>query len=392
MRTLTILTLFVLSSMLAWAQKAKVQTAYSYMKAEEFDKAKEAIDEASVNEASASMPKCWYYRGLIYQSLYKNKKYGALSTDPLGESYKAFTKALDLDPKYEYKDEIKAAMMSINANMFNEGLVAFNAKDFNKAYNSFNNLLKLNPNDTSVLINTALAADRAGSSDKAIELYEKIIGMNYKDVAIYTSLINKYRTAGKNDKASQTLQTARQLFPNDNNLMIEELNAVLSSGDDKKAAEMLTNAIKQDPKNASLYFAAGTVYDKLANPRDAKGAELPKPANFDELVTKSADYYKGAIENNSEYFDANYNLGALYFNQGAELANRANQLPLSKQKEVDALNKQAAEKLKMAEPYLERANKLNPTDESTLLSLKQLYVRTGETEKYEAIKKQLEKK
>jgi hypothetical protein len=46
----------------------------------------------------------------------------------------------------------------------------------------------------------------------------------------------------------------------------------------------------------------------------------------------------------------------------------------------------------MAEPYLERANKLNPTDESTLLSLKQLYVRTGETEKYEAIKKQLEKK
>ncbi|MBL7926628.1 MAG: tetratricopeptide repeat protein [Bacteroidia bacterium] len=392
MKNLTILSLFVFTFNFTWAQKAKVQTAYSYMKAEEFDKAKEAIDEASVNEASAVMPKCWYYRGLIYQSLYKNRKYGALAEDPLGEAYKSFSKALELDPKYEYKDEIKAALMSINANMFNEGLTAFNAKDFNKAYKSFDSLLKLNPNDTSVLINTALAADRSGNNEKAIELYEKIVAMNYKDVAIYTSLIHKYKETGKNDKANALLKAARQAFPADNNLMIEELNNVLGSGDDKKAAEMLASAIQQDPKNASLYFAAGTVYDKLANPRDAKGVELPKPTNFDELVNKSADYYKGAISNNPEYFDANYNLGALYFNQGAELANRANQLPLSKQKEVDALNKQAAEKLKMAEPYLEKALQINPTDESTLQSLKQLYVRTGSTEKYEAIKKQLEKK
>ena len=60
---------------------------------------------------------------------------------------------------------------------------------------------------------------------------------------------------------------------------------------------------------------------------------------------------------------------------------------LTKQKESDVLNKQAAEKLKLAEPYLEKALQLNPKDESTQLSLKQLYVRTGETAKYEELKK-----
>lgn len=387
MKKLIVLAVSILSINIAFAQKAKVQTAWSYLKSEELDKAKEAIDQASINEGSMGMAKCWYYRGLIYQGMYHNKKYGALSTDPLGEAYKSYKKALEIDPKYEFKDEISVNMASITASMFNDGLAAYNAKEYSQALTNFEFVMQTNPKDTSSIVNSALAADKAGNKEKAILYYEKLVSLNYKDPAIYTSLIQNYKESGQNEKALETLKRGRAAFPNDNNLMIEELNLVLQSGDDKKAAQMLEQAIAADPQNASLYFAAGTIYDKLANPKDKDGKDIAKPENYDELVNKSAGYYKNAIAKNDKYFEANYNIGALYFNQGAELANKANNMPLNKQKDADALNKQAAEKLKLAEPYLERAKELNPKDPSTLLSLKQLYVRTGETDKYNEVKK-----
>ncbi|MEO8148704.1 MAG: tetratricopeptide repeat protein [Bacteroidia bacterium] len=391
MKKLIVLTVAILSVSLAYSQKAKVQTAYSYMKEGDLDKAKQYIDEASVNEGSMGMAKTWYYRGQIYQGMFKNAKYGSLSPDPLGEAYKSYKKALEIDPKYEYKDEITQYMAFITASIFNDGLASYEAKDYNKALTRFETILEINPNDTSSIVNSALAADKAGMSEKAIGYYERLVALNYQDAAIYMSLVQLYKNAGQKDKATEALLKGRKAFPNDNNLMIEELNSVLQSGDDKKAAAMLDQAIAHDPENSSLYFAAGTIYDKLANPKDAKGTDLPKPENYTELVNKSAGYYTSAIAKKPDYFEANYNIGALYFNQGAELANKANNMPLNKQKEADALNKQAADKLKQAEPYLEKALALNPKDPSTQLSLKQLYVRTGETAKYEELKKLMDK-
>lgn len=80
------------------------------------------------------------------------------------------------------------------------------------------------------------------------------------------------------------------------------------------------------------------------------------------------------------------------------LANAANSI-----KSNDEFSKAKAkyeQKFKDSEPYLEEALRLNDqkTEDkqmmytATLNSLKQLYVRTGEMEKYEKIKAMLEKK
>ena len=45
-----------------FAQKNKVQTAFNYYKYDELDKAKQAIDEASVHETTIGMAKTWYYK------------------------------------------------------------------------------------------------------------------------------------------------------------------------------------------------------------------------------------------------------------------------------------------------------------------------------------------
>jgi len=145
----------------------------------------------------------------------------------------------------------------------------------------------------------------------------------------------------------------------------------------------METAITKDPKNISLYLALGSTYDQLANPRDAAGNDLPKPLNYSELMNKSEQTYLRGLELDPNNFELNYNLGAIYFNQGAELSNAANNF--KNPADMDAAYAKAKAKYLQSEPYLEKAFQLNGTDRATLVSLKMLYDRTGEKEKYDRI-------
>ena len=97
--------------------------------------------------------------------------------------------------------------------------------------------------------------------------------------------------------------------------------------------------------------------------------------------------YLKAIEVKSDYFDANYNLGALYFNQAVQGINKANDMwkPRMTSKEAAAQKKletEAKELFNTAKPYLEAAFSVNPEDAQTIRSLKDIYARTGEDEKF----------
>ncbi len=390
-----------LSVIYAVAQKAKVQTAYNYYKEpyQQYDKAKEAIDEAILNEQSAAMAKTWYYRGLIYQSLYKNEKYGSLCDNCLQTAYESFQKALEKDPDNEWADEIKALRIPwITNKVFDNGVQAFKAKDYKTALAEFERVQVMTPGDTSVLLNSAYSAERAGDYAKAKQYYSKLVEMKYPDDNIYLSLSNIYKQENDNDNALKLIRSGIAVYPDSINLLLAEINILLSTGRNEEATKSLDAAIKKDANNPSLYLALGSTYDNLANPKDKDGKDLPKPKNFDELVGKAEATYKQGLQIAPDNYELNYNLGALYFNKAAEMANQANKITsnveYSKAKEAfDA-------KFKEAEPYLEKALQNNPkkteddmfTYNGTLISLKQLYVRTGETEKYEKIKALIDQK
>jgi Tfp pilus assembly protein PilF len=352
-----------------FAQKAKIQTAWNYYKYEDFDRAKTAIDEASVNETTSPMAKTWYYRGLIYQKIYKHEKFGNLDPDPLMKAAESYQKALKIEPKYEFEAEIRQNLMIVTNNMFGQGVEYFNAKTYDKALNSFENVLIISPSDTLATLNAAYSAERAGNKTKAKSYYNQLISMKYKDPKIYIFLGNLMKTDGDTTGALATVKQGRQLFPADNGLVIEELNIYLAGGKDKEALESLNLAIQGDPNNINLHFAQGTVYDKLGRKSEA------------------AVSYKKAMELKPDFFDAYYNLGAMYFNEAAEMANKANDIK-SNTEYAKAKEKFDA-KFKEAQPYLERALELKPDDTNTMISLKQLYARLNETTKYELINAKL---
>lgn len=362
---------FISLTIAGYAQRAQVQSAYSYLKYEQLDKAKESIDIAVNNENTMNYDKAWYYRGLIYQALYKNEKFANLSNDPLNEALKSYNKALELNPKFEYADDIAEKKKILAQQFADMGYVNYNLKNFASALTAYEGVVSIMPNDTSSYFNAALCAERAGNAAKAKQYYGKLDEMQYKDPKMYHSYAQLYLTEGDTTKALDILSRGLSRFPEEKSILITQTNIYISSGKTAEALGAINKAIEKDPTNANLYFAKGTLVEKTDKNKDA-------------AITA----YKKAIELKADYFDAYYNLGALYFNDGAHLANEANSI---KDNNQYAKAKAVFEaKFKEAKPYLEKAWELNPKDQSTMVSLKQLYATLNDTVNYAKVKAALD--
>ena len=380
----------------AYGQKAKVQTAYNFYKEpyQQYDKAKQAIDEAILHEQTASMAKTWYYRGLIYQALYKNQKYGDLCDNCLMTAYEAYERAIQIDPENEWITDIKEIRMRNLANNFIIiGNDAFQIKDYNTALSNFEIVYKIAPEDTTVLLYCAYSAEGAANYEKAKKYYKQLIDMHYKDDNMYNRLSLLYLTVDNDpEKALSVIRDGRKLYPDSMSLLTTEIQLLLNTKRNSEATDLLVLATQRDPNNANLFTVLGSTYSTLANPVDAEGKPLPQPADYAELMQKSEEAYKKGLALNPENYLLNYNIGTFYFNKGAEIKNRANKLESNSayEKEKEKFDKLFHE----AEPYFQKALDNNPkkTEEDhqtyadTLNSLKALYAQTGETEKYNKVK------
>lgn len=362
---------FISLALGSYAQRAQVQSAYSYLKYEQLDKAKESIDIAVTNENTMNYDKAWYYRGLIYQALYKNEKFGNLSSDPLNEALRSYNKALELNPKFEYADDITEKKKILAQQFADMGYVNYNLKNFAGALSAYEGVVAIMPNDTSSYFNAALCAERAGNTTKAKQFYTKLDEMQYKDAKMYHSYAQLYLTEGDTTKALEILSRGLSRFPEEKSILITQTNIYISSGKTAEALNAINMAIEKDSTNANLYFAKGTLVEKTEKSKDAAIAA-----------------YKKAIELKADYFDAYYNLGALYFNDGAHLANEANSIKDNNQYAKAKVVFEA--KFKEAKPYLEKAWELNPKDQSTMISLKQLYATINDTVNYAKVKAALD--
>ena len=181
-------------------------------------------------------------------------------------------------------------------------------------------------------------------------------------------------------KAMESIAKGRALFDDNSSLMNEEIRLYILTGRTEELITKLNESIESAPDNENLYFTRASLYEGKKE--------------MDKAITD----YKKAIELNPDLMDANYNLGVIYFNQGAEKANAANSLKSNE--EFEKAKKVFEEKFRSAAPYLEKSLELNPKKteddqslyKSTLQILKLLYARTNETEKYNKIKAQLEAK
>lgn len=406
MKKLAVLWVMLFVTTLGFSQSNKVVAAYNYHKSGKLDKAKAAIDEATVNPKTSNEAKTWFYRGNIYIDIYRsdNPDYKKLDTNALNTAYAAYRKATELDTKGQYTDDIKRFMPIIGqsyynegANEYNVGMTAMNQKDTTDAVkafkssedafiNAYNIYKESGINDTATIYYISIAAELAKDYDKAKESLKTLVDMNYPEPGIYAALGGiYYRQDNDVENAMKYYSLGRQRYPDDLNLILQETNLYLKENQTEKALSNLKLAATKDTTNPTIFFAIGAKYNEIADDT-LRTDEVRKDA-----FEKAAIAYKKAIALNPDYFDPNYNMGALYVNKAAAIMEVANQLPLNQDKEYSKMKEEAGKYLRECLPFLEKAHELQPSDRSTMVSLKEIYTRLNMLEKMKVIDEELKK-
>lgn len=401
---------FLVGASAVMAQAGKVTSAYNYLTsynqykdANDLREAVDYIEPATTNEKTMVSPKTFYYRGLIYHAIYQDssEKAKTIVAEPLTLAADSYIKTLELDAKKEYAKDV-IARLYVSANQFyNMGINEYNVKKNNlKAVEYFEKVLQINNVpavaaaanktdmpyygflDTNATSLAAVAAFDMKDYDKAKKYFQVMIDRGFRAGRPYTNLAQIHKAQGNNDAMMEVIKQGRTKFPEDAALIIEELNYYLSTGKDKEAEANLQLAITKDPSNHQLHFALGSIYDKLSTPEDA--AKKPSKEEYQALRKKAEAAYLKAIEISPDYFNAIYNLGALYFNEAGDILKTAGDIKDNKVYEQET--KRAEGLLQKALPYLEKAHQLDAKDRNTLISLKELYFRNGNEAKYAEIK------
>jgi tetratricopeptide (TPR) repeat protein len=369
----------------AFAQMGKVTSAMSFIDQGLLDKAKEALDQAFVNEKSKNNPKTFFAKGRLCQEVFKseNPKYKALYANPLDTAYAAYEKALKLDPKGSIEKQMKlnSTYLSLGNDYINQGVKEFEAKNYETALTSFENNIKIATNpiyvgaiDTGIYFNAGLAAYNAKLYEKGIPHFQKCIELKYEGSTPWFLLYNSYMNIKDLANAEITLKKMFEIYPDDKDVIMQLVDYYINQNKPEDAHSYIDKAKVKNPNDHSIWWAEGVIY--------------MRQDKYDEAIAS----LNKSIEIKGDQYDTQFNMGVCYYNKAVEMFQKANEIM-----DVTKYNAAVAEANKVfikAIPYFEKANSLKVDDVDALKNLKELYfrLRTVNPEyeaKYNAIMKKL---
>lgn len=383
------LNMAILVFLVACSPRTKVSSSQSLKDSGKISEAlqtiNEAIDPTAENsEKTIDWPRTWEVRGEIYQAIFQSEdnEVKKLAENPLNEAFNSYQKALELDEAGKFANSIKVKLTLLTNDLTNQAVEAFNEDDYNKALQSFEHILAIqdmpviaedNPGviDTVIIFNAGLAAYNAEDYDKAIDYYRQAAETGYNEARTYSLIANAYQLKEDTLGALTALQEGFEKYPEDNTVLTSMIQIYLDMDKTEDAMRYLDMAIAREPENATFHFAKGTLHEKLEE--------------IDQAITA----YENAIEVDNTFFNAYYNLGALYYNQGVKQIEVANAVPTNKNEEYEAELSKADEWFKKALPYMERCYELKPDDTMTRESLKNLYYRLKDMDNYNKMLEEL---
>jgi hypothetical protein len=376
------------------------------------DEAKTLIENAMSSGALNESSKAWNTQAKVYNEL-MNKDIQLLVLDPESEltapdaplkAYEGYANALKFAVKgFEKKDALKG-MSAILANVNYLGSIFYQRQNFVKAYELFNATVE---GDKLLVDNkelpffqsdkermdqkyySGIAALSGEMMDKAKMIFEDLYAVEYENPAVYEALY-KVKKDENMEEAEAILTKGREKFPDDVGMLYAEINHMLSQGRLDELIDRLKIALEKEPSNLSVMTTLGNVYDQLYQKANANGEEAKAAECFDAAL----DYFNQALGQDSDFFDANYSIGQLYYNKAAATTQLMNELANDYSKEGTAKYDEAKvasdEMFEKALPYFQKSEKINGKDLNTLIALKEIFARKNQFDKAEEYKAKIE--
>ena len=347
------------------AEKAKKQMDFAKI---ELTKAKTSIDMAAENEETKNDAKTWHYYGIVYYKIAAYPEFNDIDTTALEKSLNAFVQIAMLDMEYfkaNYMD-IYQHINSITSNYFNRGAVAYENGDYKKAMEcymtAYASMAIIGQKDNEALLIAAqIAIYNAKEYETAIEICNQLLADQYESPKVYQYLAVANGQLDKNDEMLKYINEGRAKFPEDESLINEQINAYLKLKREAEIIDQIKEMADKNNDNSVYCLIIGTIYSN-------QESDL---YNVDSALV----YYDRAITINPTDENAYINVGSMYIDKSAALINKANELPLDKFKEYDALIAEAKVFDEKALPYVEKAYELVPDDNAIRQALRTLYVR-----------------
>ena len=385
---------------------------------DKLNQAMELVEIAVQGDETGSLYKTWKLRGDIYNGAV-SKEAGLVAAgaqagfseeaiDYLYKAVESYKKALTLaEKKYEKRDAANglseaASYLNILGNSY------LTSQQYAEAYKPLKLTLELDElvkqnGGQSVFANeeeynnnlfvVAYCARVSGMEDEALALYQKLYELKYDDANVYAAYFDLLSKKGDEEKALKVLEEGKAKFPGNTELLFAEINFYLRQGRMEELISKLEMAIQQEPENVSLYTTLGSVYDNLFQ-RETQENEYDK-AKAEELFQKALSHYQQALEKDPQSFDANYSVGALYYNKAVVVIKEMQALEDDYSREglrkYDEKQQELIGLFKKALPWFQKAEALNPNDQNTLIALKEIYARLDDLEMSAVFKERLER-
>jgi tetratricopeptide (TPR) repeat protein len=252
------------------------------------------------------------------------------------------------------------------------GAAQYQEEDLEGALKNFEKAQEISPEDTTAYFYAGFVANSLEDYDKAIANFKKYNELGGKSSDGYSIMINI--NSGPKDNKEEALKIVREAkakFPENQDFPKVEIGLLIDLKRIDEAKSGLESALKSEPNNKILHFYLGYANASLNNVAEAK------------------KNYEDALKLDPQYFEASLYLAKLMITDAVALKKEMANLGISaadKKKKFD-LDKVLVEKLKLALPYWEAAEKIKPDDQEVLDTLYGIYTDLDMQEQLKRIEK-----
>jgi tetratricopeptide (TPR) repeat protein len=356
----------------------EITSAKLYIQQDNLPKAKEVLFKEI--EKNPKSDEGYYLLGNVYA---QQEKYDSMMV--------CFNKSLDISNKF--KKEIERNKLTAWSKSFNKGVNYFNAASkagnpdttqmyFDKAINYFKLGTRLQPDSVATYKNLTYAYINSGQVEKALDPLNEWNDLkgSVKSYTLmgelYTSLGQKkmrtYETGGSPEDSVQAMEyynktvdlmkEAREKFPNNSDLLRFLSNAYIATGKMETAMNTFKEGIEQEPENKFYRYNYGVL--------------LLQANRFEE----AAGQFEKALEIDSNYTNALYNLAVNYVKWGAKLREDYEKASADEDLTEEQI-KEFKSKYEKALPLLEKYLKEKPNNPDVWELLGKIYANLGMNEK-----------
>jgi len=315
------------------------------------------------------------------------KKLDPIVENPLRIATDAYRKALELDDKGKVGPKVKENLVELKNQLKRDGVNHYYLETYDKALGSFENVLEINEMDifagemdtTMVQYSGIIAREIAAKTEneelylKAIDYYHQLADVDFGGANTYLQIKMDYITLGDTLKALDILKEAYEKYPDTVNIIANIADTYIQLKQFDEGIEYMATVIENNPNLPESYYWNGRL---LINKEEI------------EYIDKAIESYKKSAELDPSIYYVWYDVGYIYYLQGADFYERSN----TEEHEAtrDKLIELGKEKYLEAIPVLEKAYELNIENSTvkfeTLDLLQRIYYKEQMMDEYERVK------